>query len=78
MRTSGRPANRAGRALIGESMGGYGVMTYAARHPDLFASAVSLSGAVDNNYPPAIALISAGPVDPGRTARCDLRAAHLG
>ena len=46
-RTIGR---RAGRAVIGESMGGYGVMTYAARHPDLFASAVSLSGAVDTNY----------------------------
>ena len=57
-RTTG---DRAGRALIGESMGGYGVMTYAARHPDLFASAVSLSGAVDSNYAPAIALISAGP-----------------
>jgi S-formylglutathione hydrolase FrmB len=57
-RTTG---TRAGRALIGESMGGYGVMTYAARHPDLFASAVSLSGAVDSNYAGAIALISAGP-----------------
>jgi S-formylglutathione hydrolase FrmB len=53
--------DRAHRALIGESMGGYGVMTYAARHPDLFATAASLSGAVDNNYPPAIALVSAGP-----------------
>jgi S-formylglutathione hydrolase FrmB len=54
--------DRAHRALIGESMGGYGVMTYAARHPDLFAAAASLSGAVDSNYPPAIALISAGSV----------------
>jgi S-formylglutathione hydrolase FrmB len=54
-------AERAGRAVIGESMGGYGVMTYAARHPDLFAAAASLSGAVDSNYAPAIALISAGP-----------------
>jgi S-formylglutathione hydrolase FrmB len=53
--------DRAHRALIGESMGGYGVMTYAGRHPDLFASAVSLSGAVDSNYPAAIALLSAGP-----------------
>jgi S-formylglutathione hydrolase FrmB len=55
------PGGQAGRAVIGESMGGYGVMTYAARHPDLFTSAVSLSGAVDSNYPPAIALISGGP-----------------
>jgi S-formylglutathione hydrolase FrmB len=57
-RTAG---TRAGRAVIGESMGGNGVMTYAARHPDLFTTAVSLSGAVDSNYTPAIALISAGP-----------------
>src|SRR5947209_1626986 len=40
-------AGRAGRAVIGESMGGYGVMTYAVRHPDLFAAAVSMSGFVD-------------------------------
>src|SRR3954471_18614763 len=54
-------ATRAGRVVIGESMGGYGVMTYAARHPDLFTTAISLSGAVDTNYAPAIALVSAGP-----------------
>jgi S-formylglutathione hydrolase FrmB len=52
---------RAGRAVIGESMGGYGVMTYAARHPDVFAAAASLSGAVDSNYVFALALITAGP-----------------
>jgi S-formylglutathione hydrolase FrmB len=52
--------DRAHRALIGESMGGYGVMTYATRHPDLFAAAASLSGAVDSNYAPAVALISVG------------------
>ena len=57
-RTTG---TRAGRALIGESMGGYGVMTYASRHPDLFTTSISLSGAVDSNFAPAIALISAGP-----------------
>jgi S-formylglutathione hydrolase FrmB len=50
---------RAGRAVIGESMGGYGVMTYAARHPDVFATAVSLSGAVDNNSLPYMALLTA-------------------
>jgi S-formylglutathione hydrolase FrmB len=54
-------AGRAGRAVIGESMGGYGVMTYAARHPDAFTTAVSLSGAVDSNFAPAQAVISAGP-----------------
>jgi S-formylglutathione hydrolase FrmB len=55
-------ASRAGRAVIGESMGGYGVMTYAARHPDLFAAAASMSGFVDSNYAPAIAIVSAGPL----------------
>jgi S-formylglutathione hydrolase FrmB len=52
---------RAARAVIGESMGGYGVTTYAARHPDLFAAAATLSGAVDSNYLPAIGLIAFGP-----------------
>jgi S-formylglutathione hydrolase FrmB len=42
---------RAGRAIAGLSMGGFGAMTYAARHPDLFAAAASFSGAVDTNYP---------------------------
>jgi S-formylglutathione hydrolase FrmB len=54
-------AHRRGRVVIGESMGGYGVMTLAARHPDVFAAAASLSGAVDSNHYGAIALISAGP-----------------
>ncbi|HMC70977.1 MAG TPA: alpha/beta hydrolase-fold protein, partial [Mycobacteriales bacterium] len=54
-------STRAGRAIIGESMGGYGVTTYAARHPDLFAAAASLSGADDTNYLPAIGLVTFGP-----------------
>ena len=41
-------AARAGRALAGLSMGGFGAMTYAARHPDMFVAAASFSGAVDN------------------------------
>ncbi|MDX6666092.1 MAG: hypothetical protein QOG68_2298 [Solirubrobacteraceae bacterium] len=49
---------RAERAVIGESMGGYGVMTLATRHPDAFATAVSMSGAVDSNSLPLMALIS--------------------
>ena len=40
---------RAGRAVAGVSMGGFGAMSYAARHPDLFVSAASFSGAVDTN-----------------------------
>ncbi len=40
-------AAREGRAIVGISMGGNGSMKYAARHPDLFAAAGALSGAVD-------------------------------
>src|SRR3954451_25262440 len=42
---------RSGRATAGLSMGGNGAMSYASRHPDLFVSASSLSGAVDTNSP---------------------------
>ena len=48
---------RAGRAIIGESMGGYGVMTLTTRNPDAFATAVSLSGANDNSSLPITGLI---------------------
>lgn len=52
-------AARSGRAIMGESMGGYGAMMDAARHPDLFAAAASLSGAVDSNLPANGAVLSA-------------------
>ena len=58
-------ARRSGRAVIGESMGGYGVMTYAARHPDLFATAISMSGFLDSNFPPAALVVSASPLVTG-------------
>jgi S-formylglutathione hydrolase FrmB/putative cell wall-binding protein len=54
-RTSGR------RGVIGESMGGFGVMMLAARHPDLFDAASSLSGAVDTNTPAIQAVVTATP-----------------
>jgi len=38
---------RAGRALAGESMGGFVAMSLAARHPDLFVAAGSFSGWLD-------------------------------
>lgn len=41
-------ASRAGRAVAGLSMGGFGAMSYAARHPGLFGVAASFSGAVDS------------------------------
>ena len=42
---------RSGRAVLGVSMGGYGSMMLAAHHPDVFAAAATLSGAVDSNLP---------------------------
>ena len=44
-------AARGGRILMGASMGGFGAFSYAARHPDLFGAAISISGALDTNYP---------------------------
>ena len=35
------------RAVAGNSMGGFGAMSYAARYPDVFVAAASFSGAVD-------------------------------
>jgi S-formylglutathione hydrolase FrmB len=40
-------ASRQGRAIAGLSQGGFGSTSYAARHPDLFVSAGSFSGAPD-------------------------------
>ncbi|TNF36190.1 MAG: esterase family protein [Deltaproteobacteria bacterium] len=39
-------ADRAGRAIVGASMGGHGAMSAALMHPDRFAAAVSLAGAL--------------------------------
>jgi S-formylglutathione hydrolase FrmB len=52
-------ADRAHRLILGISMGGYGAMMLAARHPDLFAAAASLSGAVDSNNPLLAGALSA-------------------
>ena len=38
--------HRAGRALAGLSMGGYGALSLALKHPDLYCAAASFSGAV--------------------------------
>jgi S-formylglutathione hydrolase FrmB len=38
------------RAVAGLSMGGFGAMSYAARHKGLFRAAASFSGAVDTMY----------------------------
>jgi esterase/lipase superfamily enzyme len=59
-------AARSKRAIAGLSMGGFGAMSYAARHPDLFAAAAAFSGAVDLGVPRGIApwLVSADPWGP--------------
>jgi S-formylglutathione hydrolase FrmB len=51
-------ADRSQRAVMGTSMGGYGALMIAARHPDLFAGAASLSGSVDTNLPANAAAVS--------------------
>ena len=38
---------REGRAIAGLSMGGYGALKFAVKHPELFVFAASLSGALD-------------------------------
>lgn len=38
------------RAIAGPSMGGYGAMAYAARHPGMFEAAASFSGAVNTRH----------------------------
>ncbi|MFL6204555.1 MAG: alpha/beta hydrolase [Acidimicrobiales bacterium] len=48
-------ASRQGRAVAGLSQGGFGSMTYAARHPDTFVSVASFSGAPDIDWNPLIA-----------------------
>jgi S-formylglutathione hydrolase FrmB len=51
-------ADRGHRAIAGVSMGGYGSLMIAARHPDLFGEAASISGAVDSNLPELAAALS--------------------
>jgi S-formylglutathione hydrolase FrmB len=51
-----------GRAIAGLSMGGFGAMSYAARHPDLFGFAASFSGAVDLLHPGITAVVTISPL----------------
>jgi S-formylglutathione hydrolase FrmB len=39
--------NRRGRAIAGNSMGGYGALKFGLKYPDMFALAASMSGALD-------------------------------
>lgn len=58
----GTRTDRDGRAIVGLSMGGFGAMHDAARHPDLFGFAASFSGAVDILHPGVSAIVSASPL----------------
>jgi S-formylglutathione hydrolase FrmB len=44
-------ADRGQRAIAGLSMGGFGSLSYASRHPDVFGAAASFSGAADLTNP---------------------------
>jgi S-formylglutathione hydrolase FrmB len=65
---------RAERATAGLSMGGFGAMSYAARHPDQFAAAGGFSGAVDTNNPLDIAVTPASVFGPRATEQVIWRA----
>ena len=54
-----------GRGIAGLSMGGYGAMNYAGRHPELFAAASAYSGAVDINNDPLRILMTVSPIIDG-------------
>ncbi|MEV4422390.1 alpha/beta hydrolase-fold protein [Patulibacter sp. NPDC049589] len=62
-------ADRSQRVIAGVSMGGYGAVMLAARHPDRYAAVASISGVVDNSLVPTGAVLSisstfdGGPVD---------------
>jgi S-formylglutathione hydrolase FrmB len=66
-----------GRAIAGSSMGGFGALSYAARHPDLFAAAASFSGPVDTGYPPLVRpLERLSPEEEGEPAIWGARSGH--
>lgn len=54
--------DRGGRAVVGLSMGGFGAIHDAARHPDLFGFAAAFSGAVDILHPGISAVVLASPL----------------
>ena len=56
-------------------MGGFGTFSYATRHPDLFTSAVSLSGAVDTNVASSLSSTPYPLRTAGRPARSGATAA---
>lgn len=63
------------RAIAGLSMGGFGALSYAARHPGLFRAAASFSGLVDVSREDVEYLTGQSGDDPGKLWGDDL-AAH--
>jgi S-formylglutathione hydrolase FrmB len=57
---------RYGRAIAGLSMGGYGAVKMALKHPSIFQAAGSLSGAFDATDPPFAALFPSHTEEMGR------------
>jgi S-formylglutathione hydrolase FrmB len=55
-------ADRGGRAIVGLSQGGFGAMSYAARHPDLFGVGGGYSGLLDLSANPLIAIPLTTPI----------------
>ncbi len=51
-------ADRSGRWLAGQSMGGYGALKYAATHPDLYSAVGAFSPGIDLRAAPAQSTIS--------------------
>ncbi len=66
-------ARRDGRAIAGLSMGGYGAVTLALRHPELFAAAASHSGILA-----PLTITPRGASTPGETASTDALRAFYG
>src|SRR5262245_13250460 len=54
---------RAGRAIAGLSQGGFGALSYAARHPDLFTSVASFSGGCVIDRDPRAITVSTGIIE---------------
>jgi S-formylglutathione hydrolase FrmB len=52
------------RAIAGASMGGFGSMSYSARHPGLFAAAGGISGAVDLLYLQQLSALGVNALNP--------------
>ncbi len=73
-RTFPTVADRTGRAIAGLSMGGFGAMSYTARHPDLFAAAGSFSGALNptygHGYGQAFVTLASAYFNDGRVTQC--------